>query len=158
MENMMLIASMCLIRRRRFLVAGLASALFLLAVLRLSGASIGGADDMLWPSYRHDQGLTGHSPIKGGLATAPRELWSVDLVSGVTGKKRPLWQMHDVFHHDERLGHILPGVRGEQLCAWWSGAPDPLDKENQNSYGYLWSFENGLESPVQRLNIHEKGI
>lgn len=35
-----------------------------------------GAD---WPSFRHDAGLTGLSPLKGGMDKAPGELWSIDL-------------------------------------------------------------------------------
>src|SRR5437667_5052712 len=33
----------------------------------------------LWPRYRHDGGLTGFSPLKGGLGEAPKILWTVDL-------------------------------------------------------------------------------
>jgi hypothetical protein len=32
-----------------------------------------------WASYRHDATLSGISPLKGGLARAPRVGWSVDL-------------------------------------------------------------------------------
>lgn len=32
-----------------------------------------------WPSVRHDGGLTGQSPLKGGLGQAPTESWNVDL-------------------------------------------------------------------------------
>ena len=46
---------------------------FLLAPLLVLGAP---GD---WPSYRHDASLSGSSPLRGGLATAPREIWSVDL-------------------------------------------------------------------------------
>src|SRR5262245_17275937 len=32
-----------------------------------------------WPMYRHDPALTAASPIRGGLAEAPRVAWSLDL-------------------------------------------------------------------------------
>src|SRR4051794_3626346 len=32
-----------------------------------------------WPTYRHDSALSAVSPLKGGLARAPRVAWSVDL-------------------------------------------------------------------------------
>src|SRR5262245_2995269 len=32
-----------------------------------------------WPMYRHDPALSGVSPIKGGLAEAPRVAWTIDL-------------------------------------------------------------------------------
>jgi|GEM_PF-1081367 len=36
-------------------------------------------DGMLWPQFRHDSGLTATSPLTGGLAQAPEELWRFDL-------------------------------------------------------------------------------
>jgi hypothetical protein len=39
-------------------------------------AFLGGSD---WPMYRHDPALTAASPIRGGLAGAPRVAWSLDL-------------------------------------------------------------------------------
>src|SRR5437016_1794346 len=194
----------------------------------------------LWPRYRHDGGLTGLSPLKGGLAEAPNILWTVDLggpslsaeqvrledingdghdellrilpdrlicqdvrgrklwetdglanpivrdirdfagdgtrgllltantgtesqiylVSGKTGKKSLLYTTRNVFGSVERIGHILPGVAGEQICAWWSGSapggghqgPDQVGK------GYLWSFEKGVENPVLRFKAEEFGV
>lgn len=32
-----------------------------------------------WPMYRHDPALTAQTPLKGGLATAPQSIWSIDL-------------------------------------------------------------------------------
>jgi len=194
----------------------------------------------LWPRYRHDGGLTGFSPLKGGLGEAPKILWTVDLrgpsvaveqvrledingdghdellrilpdrlicqdvrgrklwetdglanpivrdirdfagdgtrgllltantgtesqiylVSGKTGKKSLLYTTRNVFGSVERIGHILPGVAGEQICAWWSGSapggghqgPDQVGK------GYLWSFERGVENPVLRFKAEEFGV
>src|SRR5438552_9444826 len=39
-------------------------------------AFLAGSD---WPMYRHDPALSAASPIRGGLAEAPRVAWSLDL-------------------------------------------------------------------------------
>src|SRR5262245_30973415 len=60
-------------------------------------AFLAGSD---WPMYRHDSALSATSPIRGGLAEAPRVAWSLDLggprvpseavvVRDVTGDGRP---------------------------------------------------------------------
>ena len=46
-------------------------------VLQVAFSNLFAAED--WPSYRRDHSLSGTSPLRGGLATAPREIWSVDL-------------------------------------------------------------------------------
>ncbi len=48
------------------------------AVLLLAPFSVLGAPGD-WPSYRRDASLSGFSPLRGGLADTPREIWSVDL-------------------------------------------------------------------------------
>ena len=194
----------------------------------------------LWPRYRHDGGLTGFSPLKGGLGEAPKILWSVDLggasvaaeqvrledingdgkdellrilpdrlicqdvrgrklwetdslshpvvrdirdfagdgtrgllltantgtesqiyiVSGKTGKKSLLYTTRNVFGGVERIGHILPGVAGEQICAWWSGSAPGGGHQgaDQVGKGYLWSFEKGVDNPVSRFKAEEFGV
>jgi outer membrane protein assembly factor BamB len=47
--------------------------------LILAAHQVGAVVGADWPSVRHDGGLTGQSPLKGGLGQAPGELWSVDL-------------------------------------------------------------------------------
>jgi len=178
--------------------------LLFLLLMDLSLTNLSHADEPggLWPRYRHDAGLTGFSPLKGGLGQAPKALWTVDLggssapaekvrvqdingdghdellrilpdrlicqnvrgqklwqtdglndpvvrdirdfagdgtrgllltsdtgterqiyiVSGKTGKKSLLYTTRNQFGGGERIGHILPGVKGEQICAWWSGS------------------------------------
>lgn len=41
-----------------------------------AGTFLPGSD---WPMYRHDPALTAQSPLKGGLATEPQTIWSIDL-------------------------------------------------------------------------------
>src|ERR1041385_8832646 len=212
----------------------------LLAGLNLANLSYADNTDGLWPRYRRDSGLTGFSPLKGGLGHAPKSLWVVDLggqlvaaenvrimdidgdgrddvlrilpdrlicqnlrgeklwetdglnepvvreirdfagngtrgllldsdtgterriyiVSGKTGKKSLLYSTRNQFGGDERLGHILPGVKGEQICAWWSGsAPGGAHQgPDQVGKGYIWSFENGVENPVLRFKAEEFGV
>ena len=208
----------------------------------LSLTNLSRADESagLWPRYRHDTGLTGFSPLKGGLGEAPKALWAVDLggasvpaekarvmdingdghdellrilpdrlicqnvrgqklweadglndpvvrdirdfagdgtcgllltsdtgtekqifiVSGRTGKKSLLYTTRNQFGGDERIGHILPGVKGEQICAWWSGSAPGGGHQgaDQVGKGYLWSFENGVENPVLRFKAEEFGV
>src|SRR2546428_802515 len=55
--------------------------LLFLLLMDLSLTNLSHADESagLWPRYRHDTGLTGFSPLKGGLGEAPKALWAVDL-------------------------------------------------------------------------------
>src|SRR6476619_5784440 len=41
-----------------------------------AAAFLAGSD---WPMYRHDPALSAESPLRGGLAEAPRVAWSLDL-------------------------------------------------------------------------------
>ena len=203
-----------------------------------AGRDLAAIDPGDWPAYRRDGGLTGRSPLVGGLSEAPRLLWSVDLggavtntedarladlngdgrdellrilpdkiicqalrgeqlwetpelanprvthirdfagdgakgllvdadtgvehrrylVSGATGRTVLLYTSRNVFGRAERLGKLLADVAGEQLCAWWSG--DPVGRFGANSmrgFGYLWSFEDGLERPKLRFRTEEVG-
>jgi hypothetical protein len=191
-----------------------------------------------WPGYRRDAGLTGFSPLTGGLAAPPCRQWTYDLggastnieqvqlvdlngdgrhellrvlrdriicqsvhgapmwettklaqpqvvdirdfagdgrrgllvsasdgvahhryiVSGSTGKTVLLYACANVFGRYERLGKILPDVPGEQLCAWWSGDTEKrFGGNHQRGVGYLFSFENGVESPTLRFRADEEG-
>lgn len=191
-----------------------------------------------WPAYRRDPGLTGFSPMVGGLAEAPQKRWTHDLggtftnteqvqlvdvngdgrdellrvladrlvcqsvtgekvwetqqlpqpqviqirdfagdgtrgllvasssgvehhrymVSGATGKASLLYSCGNVFGRYERSGHILTGVRGEQICAWWSGDSEKrFGSDAARGVGYLWSFENGVEHPHLRFHAEEEG-
>ncbi len=191
-----------------------------------------------WPAYRRDGGLTGFSPLRGGLAHAPSRRWTVELggprvpaegvrfedlngdghdellrvladrlvcqnirggrlwetpplshpnvdvihdfagdgtrgllvrastgtehrtylISGINGKTTLLYTTRNVFGRYERFGKILAGVRGDQLCAWWSGDPvATFGGDGMRGFGYLWSFEKGLETPTLRFHADEVG-
>ena len=43
------------------------------------------------------------------------------MVCGRTGEKALLYTRRNVFGGYSRRGRLLPGVPGQQLCAWWSG-------------------------------------
>ncbi len=66
--------------RREFVITSLATgATGLLAAAEDTPSTktfLPGSD---WPMYRHDPGLSAESPIRGGLAQAPRVVWSVEL-------------------------------------------------------------------------------
>jgi hypothetical protein len=201
-------------------------------------------DEALWPFYRHDQCMTGISPLKGGLAEAPKprwtfglgaseepseivrledldgdgeseillqrhdslvcrslrgkELWVADglpnvntkniyggdtlldyagdgsrgliatadtgterqvyMIDGRTGHKALLFTTANLFAMRQRVGQILPGVSGNQICLWWSSDRDRHDQFGQTTaWGYLWSFEKGLKSPTLRFQAQTKG-
>jgi len=203
--------------------------------LRLTSSAVPAAE---WPAYRRDPGLTGFSPLVGGLAEAPHKRWTHDLggasasteqvqlvdvngdgrdellrvladrlicqnvhggklwetleltrphviqirdfagdgtrglliasstgvahhrymVSGTTGKAALLYSCGNVFGRYERFGHILAGIPGEQLCAWWSGDSDKrFGGSAARGVGYLWSFENGVDAPTLRFHAEEEG-
>lgn len=81
--------------------------------------------DADWPSYRRDAALSGNSPLHGGLAKPPQDLWSIDLggssipaetvrIEDVTGDGRD-----DVLRTSkDRL--ICQDLRGQTL--WQVGA------------------------------------
>lgn len=227
-----------MMHRSRFLL--LISLILLLIELDLASFAHAADPGGLWPRYRHDGGLTGFSPLKGGLGKVPKVLWTADLggrsrpaenvrledfngdghdellrilpdrlicqdvrgrklwetdgldnpvvreirdfagdgtrgllisadtgteaqiflVSGKTGKKSLLYTTRNVFGSCERIGHILPQVAGEQLCAWWSGSAPGGGHQgaDQVGHGYLWSFEKGVDNPIQRFNAAAFGV
>lgn len=224
---------------------GVTSLVLMLFVLTVGRASAElSTDEALWPFYRHDQGMTGISPLKGGLAKAPKPRWSFDLgasvepsetvrledldgdgeseillqrrdalvcrslrgkelwiadglpnvstrnvyggdalldyagndtrgliatadtgteqqvymVDGRSGHKALLFTSANLFAMRQRVGQILPGVAGNQLCLWWSSDRDRHDQLGKTTaWGYLWSFEKGLKTPTQRFQAQTKG-
>ncbi|MBC8353821.1 MAG: hypothetical protein H8E66_17615 [Planctomycetes bacterium] len=74
----------------------------------------------VWPAYRRDPGLTGFSPLVGGLAEAPRKRWTHDL--GGTSTSTEQVQLVDVNGDgcDELLRVladrlVCQNVRGDEL-------------------------------------------
>lgn len=80
------------------------------------------------------------------------------VVSGATGHAVKLYGIQNVFRQEERLGKVLPGVPGLQLCAWWSGEPPDGVFDEQIGHGFLFSFENGLEHPHLRFQQEPRGV
>src|SRR5690242_8649001 len=79
------------------------TAVFLLSLL----VSYAAEPDNLWPRYRHDAALTGFSPLKGGLAQAPKVLWTVDLGGPSVAAEQVRLDDFNGDGHDELL-RILP--------------------------------------------------
>src|SRR5437867_2588931 len=86
----------------------------------------------LWPRYRHDSGLTGFSPLKGGLGEAPKVLWTVDLGGPSVAAEQVRLEDINGEGHDELL-RILPD---RLICQDVRG-------------GKLWETD-GLNNPVVR--------
>ena len=78
------------------------------------------------------------------------------LVNGANGNAHLLYTRQNAFSEGRRIGRILPGVKGLQLCVWWSGdaAPNGICPSD----GYLWSFENGLDQPNLRFHVSPTGV
>jgi hypothetical protein len=53
--------------------------------LRLASSDVPAAE---WPAYRRDPGLTGFSPLVGGLAEAPHKRWMYDLGGASTSTEQ----------------------------------------------------------------------
>jgi len=77
-------------------------------------------------------------------------------VSGRSGKRTLLYTSYNEFGGSRRLGHILPGVRGQQLCLWWSATV--MSGGDVPAYGCLWSFEQGVDDPTVRFKVEESGV
>jgi hypothetical protein len=82
------------------------------------------------------------------------------MVNGKSGKKSLLYTTRNQFGGGERIGQILPAVKGQQICAWWSGsAPGGAHQgDDQVGKGFLWSFEKGVDNPVLRFQAEEFGV
>lgn len=77
------------------------------------------------------------------------------VVNGATGEQVLLYAKRNVFGESRRLGHLLPGVPGQQFCAWWSG--DGVFGERTTCEGWVFSFERGAAHPAVRFQAHEEG-
>src|SRR5207245_1598042 len=115
----------------------------------------------LWPRYRHDGGLTGFSPLKGGLGEAPKILWSVDLGGASVAAEQVRLEDINGDGHDELL-RILPDrlicqdVRGEKL--WETdGLANPIvrdirDFAGDGTRGLLLTANTGTESQIYMIS------
>lgn len=138
----------------------------MLAVRRNSIAALGRDGKTLWEAVdlprvqvNDVRDFAGGGP-RGILATTSNGLESGTwMISGATGNSTRLYAMRDVFGAEERVGKILPDVRGEQICAWWSGdnADQPFGGATMYGEGYLYSFENGVDAPVARFEQQIEG-
>ncbi len=72
------------------------------------------------------------------------------MIDGKTGERADLITIENHFGGSMRIGHILPGVPGQQYCHWWSG--------DEHGHGYLFSFENGPARPTVRFKRQEDGV
>ena len=81
------------------------------------------------------------------------QTWVVD---GRSGERVLLYAKRNVFGESRRLGHLLAGVPGQQLCAWWSG--DGVFGERTTCDGWVFSFEQGVTRPTVRFRAHEEGV
>ena len=77
------------------------------------------------------------------------------MVSGATGDKALLYTKRNVFGESRRSGQLLPGVPGQQFCAWWSG--DHVYGEKMFCEGWVFSFERGVAHPTLRFHVEEEG-
>jgi hypothetical protein len=72
------------------------------------------------------------------------------MIDGKTGERADLCTIENQFGGSTRIGHILPGVRGQQYCHWWSA--------DEIGFGNLWSFENGPAHPTVRFKKQDDGM
>jgi len=75
------------------------------------------------------------------------------MVSGRTGDKALLYARRNVFGESRRLGHLLPGLPGQQFCVWWSGEGG----KEMVCEGWVFSFERGAAQPTVRFHVQEEG-
>ena len=131
-----------------------------LGVLLVGLVAIGNAEEAAtapagdWPSYRRDAGLTGFSPLRGGLQAAPVRRWGYDL-GGVTQHVEQVRLLDLNGDGREELLRVLEdrlicqSVEGERL--WESEPlPDPQlvmlrDFAGDGTRGLLLASSNGVE-------------
>ena len=65
-----------------------------------------------WPSYRRDGGLSGFSPLRGGLDRAPTKLWTVD----VGGQLSPSEQVHVEDVNGDGTDELLRVLSDRLVC------------------------------------------
>ena len=132
------------------------------AALAVAGSAEGGttARDVAtppaeeWPSYRRDAGLTGFSPLGGGLQVAPVRRWGYDL-GGVT---RPVEQVRMVDLNGDGREELLRVLKDRLICQsvegqrlWESESlPQPQlvlirDFAGDGTRGLLVASTNGVE-------------
>ncbi len=78
------------------------------------------------------------------------------MVDGATGGKALLYAKRNVFGESRRSGQLLPGLPGQQFCAWWSG--DHVYGERMFCEGWVFSFERGVAHPTVRFHVEEEGM
>jgi hypothetical protein len=115
----------------------------------------------LWPRYRHDAALTGFSPLKGGLAQAPKVLWTVDLGGPSAAAEQVRLEDFNGDGQDELL-RILPDrlicqdVQGRKL--WETdGLSNPAVRDVQDfagdgTRGILVSANTGTENQIYMVS------
>ena len=107
-----------------------------------------------WPSYRRDAGLTGFSPIRGGLQVAPLRRWGYDL----GGATRPVEQVRLMDLNGDGREELLRVLKDRLICQsvegqrlWESEAlPQPQlvlvrDFAGDGTRGLLVASTNGVE-------------
>jgi hypothetical protein len=82
------------------------------------------------------------------------------MISGRTGAVASLMPMRDAFGGGWRAGHLVPGVKGQQLSYWWSGNTPNTAFGGPEAYGHgwLWSFEEGPDKPRTRFQAEPGGV
>jgi len=72
-----------------------------------------------------------------------------------TGVRTELFTLQNSFGFRMRYGSILPGVKGMQVCVFWTG--DPMD-DTWSGQAYLWSFAEGCDRPQLEFEAHPNGL
>ena len=94
-----------------------------LGVLLVGLVATGNAEESVtapagdWPSYRRDAGLTGFSPLRGGLQAAPVRRWGYDL-GGVTRNVEQV-RLLDL-NGDGRPDIVAAGRATHNLKIYWN--------------------------------------
>ena len=124
----------------------------------MRGRKLWETDGLSSPVVRDVRDFAGNG-THGLLLTADTGTeFQIYIVSGKTGKSLSL-AMQNVFGGGERIGHLLPGVAGEQICAWWRlSARRWTSGTGPGREGYVWSFEKGVDNPTSRFKAEEFGV
>jgi outer membrane protein assembly factor BamB len=100
-------------------------------------------DEALWPFYRHDQGMTGISPLKGGLAEAPKPRWTFDL--GASNEPSETARLEDLDGDGEseillqrRDSLVCRSLRGKEL--WIADGLPNVNTKNVNGKDTLLDY------------------
>ena len=119
-----------------------------------SGQGVGAIPPGDWPAYRRDGGLTGFSPLRAGLATAPRKRWTYDL----GGMPRNVEQVRLLDLNGDGRAELLRVLTDRLICQSVEGEPlwesQILDQPQlvlvrdfagDGTRGLLVSSSNGVE-------------